>query len=160
MKAIKLIILLIAVLVGIYLFNKPKLEESTPDINYDVQINEIDSSSEEALTKSLDERYVEFSENNVEEYSNKKRVLFFYANWCPTCKPADKDFILKEMDIPQDMVVIRVNYNDSDTDKQEKNLAAKYGVTYQHTFVLIDTNGEIVTKWNGGGFDELIEKTK
>ena len=58
------------------------------------------------------------------------------------------------------MTVIRVNYNDPETDQEEKDLAKKYNVVYQHTFVQIDEEGNLVTRWNGGQIEELLAKTK
>ena len=58
------------------------------------------------------------------------------------------------------MVVIRTNYNDPDTDQEEKDLAKKYGITYQHTFVQVDAQGKELTKWNGGQTDELVTNIK
>lgn len=86
--------------------------------------------------------------------------LYFYANWCPICKPADADFKANSSKIPPDVTVIRVNYNDTDTGQEEKDLAKKYGITYQHTFVQIDAQGKEVTKWNGGQTDELLANIK
>ena len=100
--------------------------------------------------------YVPFSPEVLANSTNSKTVLFFYANWCPTCKPADASFTQNLTQIPADVTVIRVNYNDTETDQAEKDLAKKYGITYQHTFVQIDANGSEVTKWNGGGIDELL----
>lgn len=105
-------------------------------------------------------RYVEFSDGVIGQYANTRRVLYFYANWCPTCKPADASFKQNSSQIPQDVVVIRVNYNDTDTDQREKDLAKKYGITYQHTFVQIDESDKEVTKWNGGALSELIANIK
>jgi thiol-disulfide isomerase/thioredoxin len=85
-----------------------------------------------------------------------QKILF--SNWCPTCIPTDKEFQASTDKIPADVAVIRVNYQDTDTDQEEKDLAKKYGVTYQHTFVEIDAQGNKVTSWNGGGVDELIAK--
>lgn len=31
-----------------------------------------------------------------------------------------------------------------------------YGVTYQHTFVQIDENGDALAKWNGGDVEKLL----
>lgn len=102
-------------------------------------------------------RYVEYSKDVLEINSHKKRVLFFYASWCPTCRPADADFKANENKIPEDVTLIRVNYNDPETDQEEKGLAAKYAVTYQHTYVQIDEQGNEVAKWNGGQIEELLE---
>lgn len=105
-------------------------------------------------------KYFEFSEAGFEGAASEKRVLFFYANWCPTCRPTDAEFSANMDQIPDGAVVIRVNYNDPDTDSLESELAKKYGVTYQHTFVQIDENGSVVTKWNGGKTKELLENIK
>ena len=84
--------------------------------------------------------------------------MYFYANWCPICRPADAEFKANQGRIPEGVVVIRINYNDSDTDSEEEGLAQEYGITYQHTFVEIDSSGQEVQKWNGGGVEELLER--
>lgn len=101
-------------------------------------------------------QYVSYSKNVLNNVKEKKIVLFFFANWCPTCIPADEDFTKNVSKIPEGVVVVRVNYNDPDTDQDEKDLAKKYGITYQHTYVQIDPNGNVVTKWNGGKLEELL----
>ena len=76
-------------------------------------------------------------------------VLFFYATWCPTCKAAAEE--LKASPERLDGVnLLIVDYDDSD------DLQKKYGITYQHTFVLIDSDGEAIDSWNGGGIDEIL----
>lgn len=102
------------------------------------------------------ERYIPFSSSTLNKFANSRRVLFFYADWCPTCKVANEEFLQKTELIPTDVTLIRVNYNDSQTDQEEKDLAKKYGITYQHTFVQIDAQGNTRTVWNGGEIDELL----
>lgn len=101
-------------------------------------------------------QYLEYSPSVLEESAGTRRVLFFYASWCPTCRPADADFKQKSAQIPNDVTLIRVNYNDPETDKSEEALAEKYGVTYQHTYVQIDNEGNEIVKWNGGKMAELL----
>lgn len=110
--------------------------------------------------KMATSRYVQYSKPALDSASSARRVLFFYANWCPSCKPANADFEANSSKIPTDLTVIRVNYNDTETDKEEKDLAKKYGITYQHTYVQIDSSGKVVTKWNGGQLDELLSNIK
>lgn len=105
-------------------------------------------------------RYVKYSKAALDASTNTRRVLFFYANWCPTCRPADANFSDNKDRIPEDVTLIRVNYNDSETDQQEKDLAKKYGITYQHTYVQIDASGKEITKWNGGQINELLANIK
>jgi thioredoxin 1 len=105
-------------------------------------------------------QYLPYTPEVLESAKSTRRVLFFYASWCPTCIPANADFTKNVSQLPSDVTVIRVNYNDGDTDAEEKALAAKYGVTYQHTYVQIDAEGNEVTKWNGGSTEELLAKIK
>lgn len=97
--------------------------------------------------------YTPYSQVAFAEASDKKRVLFFYASWCPTCRPADADITAHADQIPDGVVVFRTDYD------SESALKSQYGVTYQHTFVQVDANGEIVKKWNGGGIDEIVSNT-
>ncbi len=76
-------------------------------------------------------------------------VLFFYATWCPTCRSAREEFN-KRQDEFKNINIILVDYDNS------KDLQKKYGVTYQHTFVQIDENGDAIVKWNGGATDKLL----
>lgn len=116
--------------------------------------------AQEKTAKNNPSRYVEYSKTALDQAAIGRRVLYFYANWCPICKPADADFKANSSKIPSDVTVIRVNYSDADTDQEEKNLAKEYAVTYQHTFVQIDGQGKEITKWNGGQTDDLLAKIK
>ena len=104
--------------------------------------------------------YQPFSQSAFDQASGSKRVLFFFANWCPTCKPIDAELSAPTAKIPAGVEIFRVNYNDTETDATDKALAAKYGVTYQHTFVQVDAEGNEVTKWNGGGLDKIVSMVK
>ncbi len=68
-------------------------------------------------------------------------VLFFRASWCPTCRTLDADIKANSEAIPSDVTILDVNYDDSTALKQ------KYGVTYQHTLVQVDTEGNLIRKW-------------
>ncbi|MGB2791549.1 MAG: thioredoxin family protein, partial [Candidatus Moraniibacteriota bacterium] len=105
-------------------------------------------------------QYEDYTKSAFDQAVGKRRVLFFYANWCPICRPADSDIRANVAKLPADVAGLRVNYNDTDTDSDEKALAKEYGVTYQHTFVQIDSDGNVVTKWNGGKMAELLNNIK
>lgn len=105
-------------------------------------------------------RYVHYSPQAFDAASITRRILFFYASWCGECRPIDEELTKRASDIPEDVTVIRVNYSDPDTDQNEKDLAVGYGITYQHTFVQIDSAGKEVAKWNGGGLDKLLKNIK
>ena len=120
----------------------------------------MDEEKSTTANKMADSRYVHYSKSALDNASSSRRVLFFYASWCPTCRPADVSFTQNIDKIPEDVTLIRVNYSDPDTDQEEKDLAKKYTVTYQHTFVQIDSTGKEITKWNGGQIDELLSNIK
>ncbi len=116
--------------------------------------------TEGVTTNSSENRYVPYTKEAFEKNTSPRKVLFFYANWCSTCRPADADFEKNITQLPSDLTVFRVNYGDTDTDNDEKALATMYGVTYQHTFVQIDETGKELTKWNGGSTADLLTKLK
>ena len=70
-------------------------------------------------------------------------VLFFRASWCPICRALDADIKANLSKIPESLAILDVNYDNSTALKQ------KYGVTYQHTFVQVDKDGNLIKKWNG-----------
>lgn len=152
------IVILVVLGAGGFLVLRGNSNQSGPSVTSTNNSKTEDSAPNSQATGST--KYLSYSKKVLEESASKKRVLYFYANWCPICRPADADFKANESKIPDDVVVIRVNYNDSDTDDEEKALAQKYGITYQHTFVQIDENGEEVAKWNGGDTDELLTNFK
>lgn len=154
MKSVYLSVVIIVVLALIGFGLKSNSSKNTsPPLNSTTQ-QENESVSQKSLNSSA---YIEYSNSELEKASGKRRVLFFFANWCPTCKPTDQDLKANESKIPEDVTVIRVNYNDTDTDAEEKDLAKKYAITYQHTFVQIDQDGNEITKWNGGKTNELLK---
>ncbi len=70
-------------------------------------------------------------------------VLFFRAGWCPSCRAIDADIKSNLSKIPSDLTILDVDYDNSSP------LKKKYGVTYQHTFVQVDKDGNLIKKWSG-----------
>ncbi|PIR57333.1 MAG: hypothetical protein COU72_01480 [Parcubacteria group bacterium CG10_big_fil_rev_8_21_14_0_10_41_35] len=95
--------------------------------------------------------------------SNRLVVLYFYANWCPVCAEETAQALypaFNELN-RSDVVGFRVNFNDNDTDENEKALAKEFGVAYQHTKVFVK-DGERVLKspesWDKSRYADEIEK--
>ena len=70
-------------------------------------------------------------------------VLFFAASWCPSCRALEKDIKENLSNIPTDLKILKVDYDNSQELKQ------KYGVTTQHTLVQVNKDGNMISKWSG-----------
>lgn len=101
---------------------------------------------------------------NEDDYSaalrtNKLVVLYFYANWCPICQ---KELLhlygaFNELNTSE-VIGFRVNFNDSDTDSEEKNLTREFGVAYQHTKVFIKNGQRILRSPESWQKEDYIQK--
>jgi thioredoxin 1 len=82
-------------------------------------------------------------------------VLFFRASWCPTCRALDASIRSGLGTIPEGVTILDVDYDNSTALKQ------KYGVTYQHTLVQVNTSGGQLAKWTGSPtLSDLVSKIK
>ena len=99
--------------------------------------------------------YEAYSPEKIAKAATGKVVLFFRADWCPTCKTLDADIRANLKNIPEDVTILDVNYDNSTALKQ------KYAVTYQHTLVQVDASGNQITKWSGGStLAEFLKNVK
>ncbi len=76
-------------------------------------------------------------------------VLFFAADWGPSCQADLKDINANGSRLGSVNVVV-VDYDRSAALKQ------KYGITVQDSFVQIGPMGEKLASWNGGGVDGIL----
>jgi thiol-disulfide isomerase/thioredoxin len=89
-------------------------------------------------------------EGSKDMYADSDVVLFFAADWCPTCQEATGNLEADPAAIPSDLAIVRVDYDTADELKQ------RYGITVQHTFVQVDAEGNELAKWNGSVTAEQI----
>jgi thiol-disulfide isomerase/thioredoxin len=80
-------------------------------------------------------------------------VLFFAADWCPSCQADLKDINSNGSRLGKINVVV-VDYDKS------ADLKARYGITVQDTFVQIGAMGEKMGIWNGGGVQGIVANVK
>lgn len=75
--------------------------------------------------------------------SDGVNVLFFHADWCPSCRSLENDLNAKLGQIPADVNILKLDYD------TENELKKKYGVIRQHTLVVVDGDGIEVRKLTG-----------
>lgn len=98
-------------------------------------------------------QYLKYTQARLEHAKEEFIVLFFHANWCPSCK-AFEEKVLSE-DIPENIKILKVNF---DTNGE---LRKKYNILTQTSFVLVDNDGELRKRWVWGqGIDDVVEKLK
>ncbi len=108
--------------------------------------------------------YIEFNKSDYDKALSSGKVVFldFYANWCPICRDEAPNLKSGFDNLTTDKVVgFRVNYNDSETDEDEKKLAQKFGITYQHTKVILKEGKEVsksLESWDKETFLKTISQ--
>ena len=94
-------------------------------------------------------RYEPYEPGKLSAEGYSQTILFFHAVWCPECRAFET--AINGSTIPAGIQILKVDYDNSTELKQ------KYGVTLQSTFVSVDSNGELVSKWVGYGKDKSVD---
>ncbi len=160
-----MVLVIVVVIVGVVFASKNDSEDSMQkDSQVEEEMMEKESASKTEDGKVMAEKEETMMESgSYETYSLEKLalasegdvVLFFRASWCPTCRALDADIKANMKNIPAKVAILDVDYDNSTALKQ------KYGVTYQHTLVQVDANGNQITKWKGSPtLASLIENIK
>ena len=132
------------------MMEKKAMEEKDAMMKADT--TETDSMMKEDEASMMDKGDTMMKAGSYEAYAPEKVtlasathdvVLFFRASWCPTCRAVDADIKANLSKIPSSLAILDVNYDNSTALKQ------KYGVTYQHTFIQVDKDGNLIKKWSG-----------
>lgn len=95
--------------------------------------------------------YVTYSNQNLELSKSRGKSLLFFAatNWCQSCSLLEDEILERSQEIPPGVTILKVDYdNDKEMNKQ-------FFVTIQHTLVLLDEQGNELTRWVGGDFNDL-----
>jgi len=155
-KNIWIIIAVVAVIVGgIYISNNLKNDAMVDELLFEqesIMRVQTDDEMKKDETSVVDNNETIMSVGSYETYAPEKitlasathdLVLFFKADWCPTCRALDADIKDNLSKIPKSLTILQVDYDNSTALKQ------KYSVTYQHTFVQVDKDGNLIKKWSG-----------
>jgi thiol:disulfide interchange protein len=164
MKKTYYVIISVAILLigGGYFFLGNRGEEKSAIEN--VAINRSDESASPGDQQATDQKtsnqrsdyptnYRDYSVSELEKAKNDRKVvmLYFTANWCPTCRAQEPVNVeaFNELEDDEDIVIFKIHILDSDTTDETEKLAEEYGVRLQHTFIVLDPNGEVVFTHTG-----------
>ncbi len=152
---IVIVLVLVAVVIGGFLLFSQKTSKE-----------QVRTQQESQILAGKQAQYMVFTKNEYEKALKSGKVVFldFYANWCPICREEDPQFKAGFNSLTTDRVVgFRVNYNDTDTDEDEKKLAQEFGVIHQNTkFILKDGKvvfGPTLEEWDKETFLNEINKS-
>jgi|GEM_PF-1892399 hypothetical protein len=86
-------------------------------------------------------RFVDYTEDvYAASVGTEPTVLFFHANWCPTCVLMEKNINAELSDFPDGTNIIQIDYDNS------TDLKTEYGVTSQSTIIILDASGAAINK--------------
>lgn len=74
---------------------------------------------------------------NANAAADQKQILFFHADWCPTCVKWDTKINQALSSLPDSAVILKVDYDNN------ADLAAQYGVTKQSSAVFLNADGSV-----------------
>ncbi len=83
-------------------------------------------------------KYVKYADVDLAQISGEK-VLFFHAPWCSQCRNIELG--INAQGVPNDLTIIKVDYDSN------QDLRKKYGITIQTTFVKVDDQGNLLSKY-------------
>jgi len=111
--------------------------EQNPEVIVDVTTEETTQTAETNAWL-----YTDYSEVAVDQAiaDGKKVALFFHATRCPSCRNLDKEINQNLNELPEGTASFKLDYD------TETELRQQYGVTTQHTIVVIDENKNEVAK--------------
>jgi len=126
--------------------DKGAMKDDSEMMEKDDNMEESDSMMEDkdgAMMKSAGS-YETYDESKLSKANDGSVVLFFHAGWCPSCKTLDANINANVTEIPDGVTILKTDYDSN------AELKKKYGVTYQHTMVQVDAEGNMIKKWSGG----------
>ena len=96
--------------------------------------------------------YVAWDSETFEAASDQQRWLYFHADWDSNCQALDADINANLADIPEDVVIFKVDYDNS------QDLKQRYGVAYQRTVVAVDADAEKTASILANGSNRSLAK--
>lgn len=83
-------------------------------------------------------KYTEYSAEMFEMIKGEQKfAVFFYADWCSTCRKWEKNLQANLASLPEGTLILKADYD------TEKDLVEELGVTSQSTVVFFNMDGSV-----------------
>lgn len=116
---------------------KKVVKNETPITSSTISETNVNS---DTLTQ-IEGKYVDYKPELLANADQGPVVLFFHANWCPTCRAMDRDINNNGESFKKSgITLLKVDF-DTATD-----LKKQYNITSQSSFVKVDRNGKELKK--------------
>ena len=134
---------------GTMMAGDPRLDELSdaelaadgPNGEQDLPIS-LETTSDEPVTRETG-TFEEFSPEKLSLAETGDVILFFHADWCPSCRALEDDINANVSQIPDGVHILKLDFD------TETELKQRYGIVRQHTLVQVDANGGEIQKLTG-----------
>jgi len=158
-----IIVIGVIIIVGIifavlFLGNNNQGQSPTPTASQ--ELRKIEGYSGDVLAGNTTPFIIFNEADYIKAQSEGKIILLdFFANWCPVCRAEAPELHAGFDELSNANVVgFRVNYNDSDTDDIENQLAKDFAVPYQYTKIILKDGKEILRDGRPWDKEKLISE--
>ena len=143
-KKFLILAVVLLVVLGGYFFLKGS---STPQ-------TEVPRNPEGVVNEEIEtSNYRLYSPAEYEKAKEEKKVimLYFTANWCPICREQEPFNMeaLEALSNDKDTIAFRIHILDSETTPEGEKLADEFAVRYQHTTIILNSEGAITSTTTG-----------
>jgi thiol-disulfide isomerase/thioredoxin len=119
------------------------MDESTVGSGEMMKETEMRNEGAGAVAAPTAGKYLAYSPQAVANSGADTILLTFSASWCPSCRALDKNINENLGRVPRGTEIYKVDYDTNVALRQQ------YGVTMQHSHVLISRDGTLIKKWSG-----------
>lgn len=94
-----------------------------------------------------DSPYFEYSKDDFEKALSMGKVVFldFYADWDPSSRKENRELASGFTELANDNFVgFRINYEDSYTDQDERNMTNAYNINHQNVKIILKNGKEVI----------------
>lgn len=128
--------LALMMLLGLTACQPTNTSQSTPSDTVEVRTSTIQTIEAESA-ETFGAIYTDYQAG---EEIAEKHIIFFFADWCPTCVKWEGEVKNRMEDLATNAIILKANYD------TETELKTQYEITQQSTAVFINADGSVAKK--------------